>query len=103
MKESCRLVCGHIARQTSQGHVERTTVTRTSLELVEVWTRVLEVTGKFEVTEATGMGGITCGRERESLEQRRREGDRKVAEEVTKLRKLQGPRIKHWGSQVAQW
>ena len=62
MKESCRLVCGHIARQTSQGHVERTTVTRTSLELVEVWTRDLEVTGKFEVTEATGMGGITCGR-----------------------------------------
>ena len=65
MKESCRLVCGHIARQTSQGHVERTTVTRTSLELVEVWTRDLEVTGKFEVTEATGMGGITCGREKE--------------------------------------
>lgn len=67
VKESCRLVCGHIARQTSQGHAERTTVTHTSLELVEVWTGDLEVTGMFEVTEATGMGGITCGREKERV------------------------------------
>ena len=27
-----------------------------------MWTGDLEVTGMFEVTEATGMGGITCGR-----------------------------------------
>lgn len=62
VKESCGLVCGHIARQTSQGCVERTTIIHTSLELIEVWTGDLEVTGMFDVTEATGMGGITCGR-----------------------------------------
>lgn len=75
VKESCGLICGHIARQTSQGRVEKTTIIHTSLELLEVWAGDLEVTGIFYITEATGMGGITCGRiERESLEQRRREG-----------------------------
>lgn len=67
MKESRGLVCGHIAHQTSQGCVERTTIIHTSLEFIEVWTGDLEITGMFDVTEATGMGGITCGRiERES-------------------------------------
>ena len=67
MKESRGLVCGHIAHQTSQGCVERTTIIHTSLEFTEVWTGDLEITGMFDVTEATGMGGITCGRiERES-------------------------------------
>lgn len=67
MKESRGLVCGHIAHQTSQGCVERTTIVHTSLEFIEVWTGDLEITGMFDVTEATGMGGITCGRiERES-------------------------------------
>ena len=76
MKESRGLVCGHIAHQTSQGCVERTTIIHTSLEFIEVWTGDLEITGMFDVTEATGMGGITCGKI-ESLEQRRREGGQK--------------------------